>query len=687
MDIELLVRLILLLPLAGAVVNGIVGLFIPALRKESLVGLIGTSVVAIPFFITLYLFFTYAGDPIVVSFYTWMAAGDLNISFAYRIDELSLLMTLIVTGVGAVIHLYSVGYMHGDGGFWRFFAFLNLFIFAMLNLVLGDNLVVLFLGWEGVGLCSYLLIGFWYTELKNSEAANKAFIVNRIGDFAFLLAMFLLFRELGGLDFDTLIAGSQTLSTATLNWVVLLLFIGATGKSAQIPLFVWLPDAMAGPTPVSALIHAATMVTSGLYMLARLSPLVLGAPAIMAVIAIVAALTALMAATIAVTQNDIKKVLAYSTVSQLGFMFMAAGVGAFFVSIFHVMTHAFFKGCLFLGSGSVIHAMHHVEHELEHKGALPGHGKDTAVAGASHADLPAYEGYQLPFDPQDMRTMGGLKKYMPATSLTFLVSTLAIAGIPPLSGFFSKDEILFRAFEYGYDGHPYATIIWIMGLIAAFLTAFYMTRAYVLTFLGKERWPLADQVHPHESPATMTIPLYVLALLAVAGGFLGLPAVFGHGEWNWIHHWLGAPYGGPVAEVLTEGHGEGFVVVEWALLLLGAAIAIGGVFFAWNRYSKFGLAYDERLRARFGSLYRWGAHKYYWDELYDRAVVKPVINGSRNGLAPFDQKVLDGTVNGIASVTRGFSSVLRHIQTGVVQSYAVAIVFGVILVLALMLFA
>jgi len=321
MDTELVVRLILLLPLAGAIINGIVGLFVPDLRKnESLIGGLATAMVAIPFLLTVYLFATFGGTAVVVDFYTWMSVGSFDLSFAYRVDQLSLIMTLIITGVGTLIHVYSVGYMHDDPGFWRFFAYLNLFIFAMLNLVLGDNLVVMFLGWEGVGVCSYLLIGFWYTDLKNSAAANKAFIVNRIGDFAFLMAMFILFKEVGALDFATIFENAANLSPATVNWIVLLLFIGATGKSAQIPLFVWLPDAMAGPTPVSALIHAATMVTSGLYLLARMSPVVLGAPDIMVVIGIVAALTALMAATTAIAQNDIKKVLAYSTVSQLGFM-------------------------------------------------------------------------------------------------------------------------------------------------------------------------------------------------------------------------------------------------------------------------------------------------------------------------------------------------------------------------------
>ena len=693
-NIDFLVRLILLLPLAGAIFCGIGGLFVPSLRsKETLLGGVATALVAIPFVLAVVLFLGHThGDPHVSTFYTWMAAGDLDLSFAYRIDALSLIMTLVVTGVGALIHLYAIGYMHGDSGFWRFFAYLNLFIFAMLNLVLGDNLVVLFLGWEGVGLCSYLLIGFWYTERKNSTAANKAFIVNRIGDFAFLVAMFILFRELGGLDFDTVLAGAATLDQATINWVVLLLFFGATGKSAQIPLFVWLPDAMAGPTPVSALIHAATMVTSGLYLLARLSPVVLAAPDVMMVIAVVAAVTAIMAATIAIAQNDIKKVLAYSTVSQLGFMFMAAGVGAFFVAIFHVMTHAFFKACLFLGSGSVIHSMHHVEHELEHKGLIRGHhGPD---AHETHLDSEATQDtlrndplpYDGPFDAQDMRTMGGLAKYMPSTAMTYFIATLAIAGIPPLAGFFSKDEILFRAFEYGYDGHAYAWFVWGVGIVTAFLTAFYMMRSYMLTFQGAPRWPGHDQVHPHESPKTMTVVLWVLAGLAAVGGFLGLPGVIAHGELNWIHHWLGASYGGPVAEPELAPHGESFLLIEWVLLIVGALIAVAGVLLAMSVYKKHGLAYDARLRARFGGLYGlWGA-KYYWDELYEKTVVRPVM-GLARGLTTFDANVIDGAVNGMASLTARASRSLRGIQTGVVQNYALAIVLGVVLVVALMVFA
>ena len=660
MNPDLLVRSIILLPLAGALFSGLVGLFVPSFRsRENLIGTIGTLAVFVPFLAVLYLFFSFGHEPIITHFWTWMAAGDLSVAFEYRIDQLSLVMALVVTGVGGVIHLYSIGYMHGDPGFWRFFAYLNLFIFAMLNLVLGNNLVVLFLGWEGVGLCSYLLIGFWYTDLKNSAAANKAFIMNRVGDFCFLLAMFLLFRELGSLDFDVLLTQGPMLEEGVVYFIVFLLFMGATGKSAQIPLFTWLPDAMAGPTPVSALIHAATMVTSGLYLLARMSPIVLAAEGVMAFIAIVGALTAIMAATIAITQNDIKKVLAYSTVSQLGYMFLATGVGAFYVAIFHVMTHAFFKGCLFLGSGSVIHAMHGVEHQLDHE----------------------EDGENI--DPQDMRTMGGLKKYMPSTRMTFLLSTLAIAGIPLFSGFFSKDEILFSAFA-SMSHNDSAVFAWVVGIITAFLTAIYMTRAYVLTFEGKPRWPKADMIIPRESPWTMTVPLWILGILAVVGGYVGLPAVIGHGEWNLIHHYLVAEFGGPVAALASEAHVA--VATEWMLLLLGAVIALSGVFLGWRWYTKHGLEFDAILARRFGFLYRWAQGKYFVDEAYDKAIVRPIIGSAERAFAPFDQYVIDGLVNFVAFFTRGISFILRYLQSGVVQTYAMAIVLGVVLVAALMLF-
>jgi len=664
MDPDFLIRLILLLPLAGAVLNGVAPLFLPQLRtRETLIGTIGTAVVAVPFVLTLYLFLTFGGDPIVADFYTWMAAGALDLSFAYRVDQLSLIMTMVVTGVGGVIHLYSVGYMHGDEGYWRFYAYLNLFIFAMLNLVLANNMPVLFLGWEGVGLCSYLLIGFWYTDLSNSAAANKAFIVNRIGDVAFLVAMFMLSQELGSLSFDVILSQGPELPVETLNLIVLLLFIGATGKSAQIPLFVWLPDAMAGPTPVSALIHAATMVTSGLYLLARLSVVVLSAPLIMTIIAIVGAATALMAATIAIAQNDIKRVLAYSTVSQLGYMFMAAGVGAFFVSIFHVVTHAFFKACLFLGSGSVIHGMEEVEHSLEEE------GHDVSD-----------------FDPQDMRTMGGLKEYMPSTSTTYLLATLAISGIPLTAGFFSKDEILFKAFEFGYVGHHgYAWAVWGIGVVTALLTAFYMMRSYMLTFEGEPRWTDPDRHEPHESPTTMTIPLWTLGLLSLIGGFIGLPAVIKGGKWNWIHHYLGAKYGGPVAEASVKGHMS--LGLEWGLIGLSSVIALGTVYYAWSVYKTHGLDFDDKLERGLGGLYETWTDKYYWDDFYENVVVETVINGiGRRAFAAFDTHVVDGAVNGVARVAQRASSALRLTQTGIVQNYALGLVLGVVLVIGIMLF-
>ena len=663
MSTDLIVQLIILLPLAGAAFLGLIPLFARGIRAyKGFLGAVGVLMVAIPFGLTAFLFAQGVDSAYVATLYTWLGAGDFSVSIAYRVDELSMIMTLVVTGVGALIHVYAVGYMAEDRSFWKFFAYLNLFIFMMLNLVLADNLLVMFLGWEGVGLCSYLLIGFWYEERKNSAAASKAFIVNRVGDFAFLLAMFILVKELGSLDFDSVLTGAEAMSEGTIATVVLLLFVGATGKSAQIPLFIWLPDAMAGPTPVSALIHAATMVTSGLYLLARLSSLVLMAPGVMTLIAVIGAVTALVAATIALTQRDIKRVLAYSTVSQLGFMFMAAGVGAFFVAIFHVVTHAFFKACLFLGSGSVIHGMHHVEHDLRHKG---------------------YEG---PFDAQDMHCMGGLKKYMPVTRWTYLIATLAIAGIPLSAGFFSKDEILFKAFEYGYDGHTYAWLVWGVGIVTALLTAFYMMRSYMLTFEGKARWPMQDQLHPHESPRSMTWPLMILAGLSVVGGFIGLPKVAKElGLSNWIHDYLVGHGGhlGPVAE--PEIHAHVSVMVEIGLILLGAGIAVVGVIWGWRFFARYELGGDQVIQNRFGALYRWWQSSYYWDRFYDRTLVRPVIGGAEKAFAPFDQHIVDGLVNAAGRIAMVFGWLFGRLQTGVVQNYALAIVFGTVLIIALLL--
>ncbi len=663
MSTDLTVQFIILLPLIGAALLGILPLFAHGLRSyKGLLGVFGTLMVAIPFGLAVTLFAQGVDTAPVTSVYIWMGVGDFSIDIAYRIDQLSLVMTLVVTGVGALIHVYATGYMAEDRSFWKFFAYLNLFIFMMLNLVLADNLLLMFLGWEGVGLCSYLLIGFWYEERKNSAAASKAFIVNRVGDFCFLIAMFILVREIGGLDFDRILSGAELMSEGTIAMVVFLLFLGATGKSAQIPLFVWLPDAMAGPTPVSALIHAATMVTSGLYLLARLSPLVLMTPEVMTVIAVVGALTAILAATIALTQRDIKRVLAYSTVSQLGYMFMAAGVGAFFVAIFHVITHAFFKACLFLGSGSVIHGMHHVEHDLRHKG------------------------YDGDFDAQDMHCMGGLKQYMPVTRWTYLLATLAIAGIPLTAGFFSKDEILFKAFEYGYDGHGYAWLVWGIGLVTALLTAFYMTRSYMLTFEGAPRWPMKEDVHPHESPRSMTLPLIILAGLSMVGGAIGFPKVSEKiGLSNWIHDYLvgHGDHSGPVAE--PEVHAHVSVAAEIVLILLGAFIAVAGVWWAWRFFARYELGGDQLIRDRFGALYRWWQSSYYWDRFYDRTIVRPVIGGAQKAFAPFDQYVVDGLVNAAARVSMAFSWLFGRLQTGVVQNYALAILLGSVLMIALFL--
>ena len=639
------VGLIVLFPLIGLLINGLFGWKI---KNEKVIGSIGSGAVGLSFAVAVAIFIDMLGAAPdqrshVVELFTWIAAGNFTVSAAYQIDQLSVLMTLVVTGVGFLIHIYSIGYMHGDRSFWRFFTYLNLFIFAMLNLVLADNYVLMFLGWEGVGLCSYLLIGFWYQKKFDGvkitwtgDAGNKAFWVNRIGDFAFMLGMFLIFKEFGSLTFNEVMGQADTMAVgnSTVFWITLLLFIGATGKSAQIPLFIWLPDAMAGPTPVSALIHAATMVTAGVYMVARNAALYALAPDTMMVVAVVGAVTAIMAASIGIAQNDIKKVLAYSTVSQLGYMFLALGVGAFTAGIFHVMTHAFFKACLFLGSGSVIHAMH---------------------------------------EEQDIRNMGGLKKVMPYTYWTFLISSFAIAGFPPLSGFFSKDEILWKAFA---DGSP---ILWFIGAAAALMTAFYMFRMVTLTFEGTPRWG-ADK-HPHESPPSMTIPLIVLAALAVVGGFVGVPAVLGGG--NAIHHWLHPVFAqAETTMALPEHHAH---TTEYILIAVSIAIAVTGWWLGRSMFLKDPNA-DERIAAKTGFLYRLLARKYFVDEVYDAAVVRPVVKTSDSFLYRFfDVRIIDGIVNGAATVAGWTSRTMRVIQTGVVQNYAALIVVGLVIVLGLII--
>ncbi|HEU5463538.1 MAG TPA: NADH-quinone oxidoreductase subunit L, partial [Candidatus Binatia bacterium] len=560
--------------------------------------------------------------------YTWIQSGSFRVDLALQADALTAVMLLIVTGIGFLIHIYSLGYMGHDDGMARFFIYLNLFIFFMLVLVMADNLLVLFVGWEGVGLCSYLLISFWYEDQNNAIAGNKAFIVNRIGDLGFILGIFLLVAELGRhgiwtLEFSQLQKHVELLSPSTIGLITLLLFIGATGKSAQIPLFVWLPDAMAGPTPVSALIHAATMVTAGVYMVARLHFLFALAPATLSLIAWIGAATAFFAATIALTQNDIKKVLAYSTVSQLGYMFLAAGLGAFSAAIFHVFTHAFFKACLFLGSGSVIHAL-----------------------GGE----------------QDMRRMGGLKAHLPVTYWTYVIATLAIAGIPLTAGFFSKDLILWRAFDQG------AYALWAIGWITAAITAFYMFRQLFMVFHGACRADAHTQAHLHESPAVMTGPLVVLAAGSVFAGWLGAPEYLWGSRWD---DWLGAFF--PAA----EHHGS--FASEITVTILTVAAVLVAIYLAFRKYGG-GAAKIGQTGENF--MYRLALNKYYVDEIYDYLVVRPFTATARFLAQFFDPWVIDGTVNGIAAVARGFSWLSRSLQTGNVQHYIAGFLVGALALLA-----
>jgi NADH-quinone oxidoreductase subunit L len=616
------------------------GLFGSKIKNEKVIGIFGSSTIGLAFLVTVLAFFETINLPVenrsnTVELFTWLSVAGLNIKFAYLVDQLSLTMSLIVTGVGFIIHLYAIGYMHGDKGFWRFFAYLNLFIFAMMNLVLGDNFLVLFLGWEGVGLCSYLLIGFWYDRKfekgTTSEAAKKAFVVNRIGDFGFLLGMFLIYLTFDSLNFNEVFtkAVSFPVSETTFGLIAIFLFIGATGKSAQIPLFVWLPDAMAGPTPVSALIHAATMVTAGVYMVSRASIIFASAPAVMMVVAIIGLLTALVAATIGLVQNDIKKILAYSTVSQLGYMFLAAGVGAFGASIFHLMTHAFFKALLFLGAGSVIHGMH---------------------------------------EQQNIQNYGGLKKYMPRTYITFIIAAFAIAGFPGLSGFFSKDEILW--FSYANGG----ILFWIIGVLTAMLTAFYMFRLVSLTFFGKERFDY-HHVHPHESPAVMTIPLMILAVLSIVGGYIGIPEIFSGAHGNLFHHWLEPIYAPALAKIKIYGLHTHFE--EILLMVISVVLALSAIYFAYKVYTaKQHIA--ENISNRFKRFYNILFNKYFVDEFYEAAVVQPIQKGSEKLLWKFaDITIIDGAVNGIAKLIDRSSSVIRRLQTGVAQFYAIIMMVGI----------
>ena len=640
--LTMLVAASVFLPLAGFAVNGIFG---RRIRNETVVGFIGCATVAAGFIAASLIFVEMLGVRPeerlhLVTLFPWISAGGLQVSFAYQFDPLSVLMMLIVTGVGLLIHIYAIGYMRGDPGFGRFFAYLNLFIFAMLNLILADNFLLMFLGWEGVGVCSYLLIGFWYDRKfekgTTGDAAKKAFIVNRIGDFGFLIGMFMIFTTFGTLEFRGVFAQASTFAVGTpvITWITLALFLGATGKSAQIPLFVWLPDAMAGPTPVSALIHAATMVTAGVYMVARCSLLYALAPVSMEVVAAIGAVTALFAASIALVQNDIKKVLAYSTISQLGYMFLAMGVGAFAAGIFHVMTHAFFKALLFLGSGAVIHAMH---------------------------------------EEQDIRKMGGLREALPVTYRTFVVASLAIAGIPPLAGFFSKDEILWKAFSSGH------WLLWLFGLAGAALTAFYMFRLVALTFEGEKRWEAGK--HPHEAPRTMTVPLVILALLSIVGGFVGVPASLGGG--GGVEAWLDPVFERAGEKMLSSAGGT--EPLEYVLMILSVAVAAGGILIARRWYLR---ARDvpDRLAERASGWYRLLVNKYFVDEIYDAAVVTPIVKGSDKLLwRVVDVGVIDWTVNAVAKAFGLVSRTIRLLQTGVVQGYVLVFLFGVVAIIGWLL--
>jgi NADH-quinone oxidoreductase subunit L len=648
--IETLLPFVLLLPLVGFVINGAFG---KKIASEGLISTIGIAAVAIPFAMAVAMFVQMLGEPEsarrhIVELAPWISTGTFNAGFYYQVDQLSMIFLLVITGVGSLIHLYSAGYMHGDPGFSRFFAYLNLFIFMMLNLVLADNFLLTFLGWEGVGLCSFLLIGFWYDrEFKGvainwtGDAAKKAFVVNRIGDLGMLIGMFILFSEFGTLRYheitgivSTPAAGFFPSSSAALTAATLCLFLGACGKSAQIPLAVWLPDAMAGPTPVSALIHAATMVTSGIFLLARNAALFTLSPTTMTVITVVAIFTAFLAATVGLVQNDIKKILAYSTVSQLGFMFVALGVGAFTAAVFHVMTHAFFKALLFLGSGSVIHGMHH---------------------------------------EQDVQKMGGLKKYMPQTYRTYFIGALAISGIFPLSGFFSKDEILAHAF-----GHN--IVLWIIGVTAAFCTAFYMFRSVYLTFNGEERFD-HHHVHPHESPASMTIPLWILAVLSIVAGVLGLPPVFGehrHALENWLEPVFAPAYRNWSLHHLSHS-------TEWILMAVSSAIALGGIFLARHFYVT-RPDVPQRLAASASGVYKLLWNKWYLDDIYQAVLVNPLKFFSDRFLyRTVDVKGIDGLIDGSATVTGEISKGVRRLQTGVIQNYVTVFLLGILVIVGWLL--
>ncbi|MGQ9647684.1 MAG: NADH-quinone oxidoreductase subunit L [Thermodesulfobacteriota bacterium] len=651
------VWLIPLFPAIGFVINGLFGRLFGVVGKKG-VSWVGPSAIGLSFLTSILIFFELISRPASERIFEkvifdWVVSGSFHTVIGYQIDPLSIVMALVVTGVSLFIHIYSVGYMHDDPGYVRYFSYLNLFVFMMVNLILANNFLLMFVGWEGVGLCSYLLIGFWFEKDSASNAGKKAFVVNRVGDFGFLLGMFLLFTSLGKhgiwtLDFTEVFANASKLDGATVTAITILLFVGACGKSAQIPLYVWLPDAMEGPTPVSSLIHAATMVTAGVYMVARCNVLYSMAPIAMAIVAIVGVATAIYTASIGFCQNDIKKVLAYSTISQLGYMFLGVGVGAYSAGIFHLMTHAFFKGLLFLGAGSVMHAL---------SGEL------------------------------DMRKMGALRKKIPITFWTFFIATLAIAGIPGLSGFFSKDEILWQAFSSSH-GH---FLLWLVAAIAAGMTAFYMFRALFMTFFGESRVDPHVAHHIHESPRIMTLPLMILAFLSIIGGYVGVPHVLGGA--NHIHEFLAPVVGGVepakahaaisfISEAWASGGEAGghSATLEILMMVVSVIIALIGIGIAYLFYVK-NPGLPKALAEKWKGLYQVVFNKYYVDEIYQALFVDSLKHLGAGLWRGFDDFVIDGIVNGIAYLVGWVSGVLRKVQTGLVQHYAFAMIIGGVVLL------
>ncbi|TAF31680.1 MAG: NADH-quinone oxidoreductase subunit L [Cytophagales bacterium] len=635
--LELTIALIPTLPLLGFLINGLGFKTVP----KVLVGPIGVGVVLASFALALSAFsqFSAGGNqPINVLLFEWFSVGDFSLRFSFLIDQLSLLMLMVVTGIGSLIHLYSIGYMSHDEGYGKFFAYLNLFMFSMLLLVMGSNYLIMFIGWEGVGLCSYLLIGFWNKNHDYNDAAKKAFIMNRIGDLGFLIGIFIMLGQFGSLEyvevFDKLVTGNFAVGDATVTAITLCLFVGAMGKSAQVPLYTWLPDAMAGPTPVSALIHAATMVTAGIYMVVRSNVLFVLAPTTLEIVGYVGVITALMAATIGIFQNDIKKVLAYSTVSQLGYMFLALGVGAFTSGMFHVITHAFFKALLFLGAGSVIHAMS---------------------------------------NEQDIRNMGGLRSNLKVTYLTFLIACIAISGIPPFAGFFSKDEILLHVFAH-------SKFLYVLAVLGSAMTAFYMFRLLFLTFNGSFRGTQYQKEHLHESPLVMTLPLIVLAVLSMVGGFMGLPPVFS--STNWLVSFMEPLFdNAKLANAAMFSHPHPSHTMELVLMGVSVTVALVSAFVAFSMYGKGKNvpADDKSYSGAVKVVY----NKYYVDELYDSIFVKPMMALSSICYSFIDNKVLDAIVEGVGQITRGTSERLRMLQTGNTSYYLLAMVIGIIVVVAM----